>query len=129
MRHCVLFGPQIQKFDFIKKLSIFEMGLMSRFQKWKNFQIRTMDFYFLPLWPHFTIFWLFWNKYWLVWKQCCYQLFKLFSEQLGRRVARCLAACSARISAFSDRVSDPFLSDLVCECVNLQACFCRVILT
>ena len=48
--HMALFviWPSNQKFDNIKKLSIFEMGLMSRIQKYKNFQNRTMDFYFLP---------------------------------------------------------------------------------
>lgn len=42
-----------KKSDCMNKISIFEISLISRFQKNKN---SMLDSWFLPLWPHFTIF-------------------------------------------------------------------------
>ena len=54
---CTILGSN-EKLDYINKIGIFEISVMSTLQKCKNFQNRMVDSYFLPLWQRFANSWL-----------------------------------------------------------------------
>ena len=54
---CAILGLN-EKLDYINKIGIFEISVTSTLQKYKNFQNRMVDSYFLPPWQRFANFWL-----------------------------------------------------------------------